>query len=52
MGYISPFYVLLGNQIRNDWGFLWKFRVAYLYTILLRLINKRGLWRRIYAAMA
>jgi hypothetical protein len=51
MGIISPFYVILGNQIRNDWSFLWKFRVTYLYFILLRIVNKRSMWCRFYAAV-
>jgi hypothetical protein len=51
MGIISPIYVILGNQIRNDWGFLWKFRVAYLYTIILRIANKCSLWCWFYATM-
>jgi hypothetical protein len=51
MGYISPFYVLLGNQIRNDWSILWQFRSANLYPILLCLVNQCGLWCRVYAAM-
>jgi hypothetical protein len=51
LGYISPIYVFLGNQIRNDWGFLWKFRSANLYTILFRLVNQRCLWCWVYAAM-
>jgi hypothetical protein len=52
LGIISLIYVILGNQIRNDWGFLWKFRVAYLYSILLRLANQCGVWRWVDAAMA
>jgi hypothetical protein len=51
MGIISPIYVLLGNQIRYDWRFLWKFRVTYVYFILLRIVNKRSMWCRVYAAV-
>ena len=51
MGYISLVYVLLGNQIRNDWSFLWQLRVTYVYFILLRLVNKCGVRCRFYATM-
>ena len=36
VGYISPIYVILGGIIRNDWSLLWQFRIANIYSFILR----------------
>ena len=51
MGYISPFYVLLGSKICYDWRYFWQFRIHNFYSFIMRLTNKCGVRCRVYAAM-